>query len=60
MTTVDSTYEFCETLVRETGIMLASSTAFLFGDHHVRVGLGRENLPDVIERFSAYLDQRDF
>lgn len=58
MTAIDDTYEFCETLVRDTGIMLAPSRAFLFGDHHVRVGFGRENLPLVLERFAAYLDQR--
>lgn len=58
MTAVDDTYEFCETLVRNTGIMLAPSRAFHFGDYHVRVGFGRENLPIVLERFAAYLDQR--
>ncbi|MCK4897708.1 MAG: aminotransferase class I/II-fold pyridoxal phosphate-dependent enzyme [Anaerolineales bacterium] len=58
MSIVENTYEFCEMLVKETGIMLAPSRAFHFGDHHVRVGFGRENLPVVIERFAAYLDQR--
>lgn len=47
---------FCEELVRETGIMLVPSSLFQFGDQHVRIGFGRENLPEVIERFSAYLD----
>jgi aspartate/methionine/tyrosine aminotransferase len=59
MTTVENTYNFCETLVQETGIMLAPSRAFHFGDHHVRFGFGRDNLPEVLERFAAYLDQRD-
>lgn len=58
MTAVDDTYEFCERLVQETGIMLAPSRAFHFGDHHVRVGFGRENMPVVLERFEAYLNQR--
>jgi aspartate/methionine/tyrosine aminotransferase len=53
----ENTYEFCERLVKDTGIMLAPSRAFQFGDHHVRVGFGRENLPAVIERFAAHLDR---
>ncbi len=58
MTKVENTYEFCERLVQDTGIMLAPSRAFLFGDHHVRVGFGRENMPVVLERFEEHLDKR--
>jgi len=54
---VDNTYEFCEQLVAETGIMLAPSRVFQFGDQHVRVGVGRENFPEVIDLFSKYMDQ---
>jgi aspartate/methionine/tyrosine aminotransferase len=49
---------FCEDLIREEGIMLVPSSAFNFGNRHVRVGFGRENLPEVIERLSAYLKNR--
>ncbi len=52
------TFDFCEELVRETGIMLLPSRMFMFGDNHVRVGYGRENLPDVINRFADYLNRR--
>jgi aspartate/methionine/tyrosine aminotransferase len=58
MLAVDDTFTFCEELVAEAGIMLVPSRAFQFGDRHVRIGFGRENLPDVIERFAAYLDRR--
>lgn len=58
MLAVENTFAFCEELVGETGIMLVPSSTFQFGDHHVRIGFGRENLPDVIERFAAYLEQR--
>lgn len=54
----DDTFEFCETLIRETGIMLVPSRAFQYGHHHVRIGFGRENFPEVIARFSAYIDTR--
>ncbi len=52
----ENTFEFCEKLIRETGIMLAPSRMFQYGDHHVRIGFGRRNLPEAIERFADYLD----
>ena len=55
---VQDTFAFCEELVRDTGIMLVPSRMFQFGDHHVRVGFGRDNLPVVIDRFADYLDRR--
>jgi aspartate/methionine/tyrosine aminotransferase len=54
----ESASDFCEQTVRECGIMLAPSTMFGHGDHHVRIGFGREDLPEVIERFADYLDKR--
>ena len=56
MSITDDTFEFCETLIRETGIMLVPSKVFNYGNHHVRIGFGRENFPEIIERFSAYVD----
>jgi aspartate/methionine/tyrosine aminotransferase len=58
MLAVQDTSAFCEELVRDTGIMLVPSRMFQFGDHHVRIGFGRENLPEVISRFAEYLDLR--
>jgi aspartate/methionine/tyrosine aminotransferase len=57
MLQIEDTFNFCEQLVVETGIMLAPSRVFQFGDHHVRIGFGRDNLPLVIELFAEYLDQ---
>jgi aspartate/methionine/tyrosine aminotransferase len=53
----DNTYDFCEQLVAETGIMMAPSRVFQYGDHHVRVGVGRDNFPEVLDLFGRYLDQ---
>jgi aspartate/methionine/tyrosine aminotransferase len=53
----DDTSEFCETLIRKTGIMLVPSRIFQYGNHHVRIGFGRESFPEIIERFSAYIDE---
>jgi aspartate/methionine/tyrosine aminotransferase len=58
MLAVKDTYQFCEQLVADTGIMLVPSRIFQFGDHHVRVGFGRKNLPEVITLFSEYLDNK--
>lgn len=58
MTTVEDTYEFCEELAAEAGILLVPSQVFQYGDRHVRVGFGRENLPEVVARFCDYLDER--
>ena len=57
MLTVQDTFAFCEQLVAETGIMLVPSRMFQYGDHHIRVGFGRENLPEVLMRFEDYLDK---
>lgn len=54
---VDDTYAFCEQLVVDTGIMLAPSRVFQYGDQHVRVGIGRENFPEVLDLFGDYLNQ---
>ncbi len=50
--------EICDHLVRSAGIMLVPAGTFHFGDRHVRIGFGRENLPEVIERFSDYLSEQ--
>ena len=56
MSITDDTSEFCEVLIRETGIMLVPSKIFQYSNHHVRIGFGRENFPEIIERFSVYID----
>ena len=56
MSLTDDTSEFCESLIKETGIMLVPSKIFQYGNHHVRIGFGREDFPEIIERFSAYID----
>lgn len=50
--------EFCDKLVKKTGIMLVPSEMFNYGNRHVRIGFGRDNLPEVLERFEAYLREK--
>ena len=47
--------ELARRAVREAGIMLAPATVFGYGDHHLRIGFGRENLPEVLAVFDAFL-----
>jgi aspartate/methionine/tyrosine aminotransferase len=56
MSLTDDTSAFCETLIKETGIMLVPSSVFQYGNHHVRIGFGREDFPEIIERFSTFID----
>lgn len=57
MTKIDDTLDFCEKLVAETGIMLVPSALFRYGQHHIRIGYGRDNFPEVIGYFADYLDR---
>jgi aspartate/methionine/tyrosine aminotransferase len=47
---------FCGELIESTGIMLAPSSVFQYGDDHVRIGFGRENLPQILDHFGRYLE----
>jgi aspartate/methionine/tyrosine aminotransferase len=44
--------------VTHAGIMIAPSTLFGYGDRHLRIGCGREDLPEVLGRFGEYLTHR--
>jgi aspartate/methionine/tyrosine aminotransferase len=58
MVTGADTYTFCEKLVKDTGIMLLPSRMLHYGDSHIRIGFGREDLPEVLDRFGEYLTKR--
>ncbi len=46
--------DFCQALVKEKGVMLLPHDVYDFERHHVRVGFGRKNLPEVLEVFESY------
>lgn len=58
MLVVEDTSTFCEELVKATGILVLPSRQFQFGTRHIRVGFGREDFPQVIDRFAGYLKRR--
>lgn len=47
--------QFCERVVREAGIMLLPSTVYDYGNKHIRIGFGRENMPEVLGKFDEYI-----
>lgn len=47
--------EFCDTLVKKAGVLLLPGTMYDDTENHFRVGLGRKNLPQAIERLEKYL-----
>ena len=49
------TPEFCQKAVREANIMILPSTVYDYGNKHFRLGFGRENMPEALEKFREYL-----
>jgi aspartate/methionine/tyrosine aminotransferase len=47
---------FCSELVNATGVLLLPGTAYGHLGNHFRIGFGRENLPEAVDRFEAFLD----
>ncbi len=43
---------FCKRLVQEHGVMLLPSTIYNYGDSHFRMGFGRKNYPEALEKLS--------
>jgi len=51
-----STTEFVDDVRREAGVLLLPGDVFDEPGGHVRIGYGRRNLPDAVERLEHYLD----
>jgi len=47
--------DYSEKLVRETGIMLVPSEMFEYGNQHLRIGFGRENMVEVLNVWKSSL-----
>jgi aspartate/methionine/tyrosine aminotransferase len=47
--------DFCDKVVREAGVLLLLGTMYEDTGNHFRVGLGRKNLPQAVERLEEYL-----
>jgi aspartate/methionine/tyrosine aminotransferase len=49
---------FCAELVEAEGVLLLPSSAFGFGGDHFRLGLGRLDLPEAVERLERFVAGR--
>lgn len=47
---------FCDTLIRERGVILLPSTVFGAGDHHIRFGFGRRDMVPALAVLEEYLE----
>ena len=49
---------FCDSLVRDSGVLLLPGTVYDDTGNHFRIGFGRRNFGEALERVEAYLQQR--
>lgn len=47
--------EFTEQLVEKTGVLIMPASIFDFPGNFFRIGFGRKNMPDVLNRFEQFL-----
>jgi aspartate/methionine/tyrosine aminotransferase len=48
--------EFCEGMLAQQNVMIVPGSIFDYAGQHFRVGLGRRNLPEALQRVDDYLD----
>jgi aspartate/methionine/tyrosine aminotransferase len=49
--------DFAERVVKKAGIMVAPSALYGYGDHHIRIGFGRQVFPQALERLDSFLKE---
>lgn len=52
---VPSVTAFAEQMAEEAGVLLLPAISLGSDDHHMRMGFGRSNFPEALEKFGAYL-----
>ena len=50
--------DFCDNLVKKAGVLLLPGTMYDDSHNHFRLGLGRKNLPQAVERLEEYLKSK--
>ena len=51
-----SVEQFCEAVLDEQGVMIVPGSLFDYPGRHFRIGLGRKNMGEALERVSAFLN----
>lgn len=54
-----NSYEFCQEVIK-AGIMLLPSAVYDYGNKHFRIGFGRENMPEALNKFEGYINKHSF
>jgi aspartate/methionine/tyrosine aminotransferase len=49
--------DFCQSIIREANIMLLPSTVYDYDTKHFRLGFGRENMPEALEKLKDILSK---
>jgi aspartate/methionine/tyrosine aminotransferase len=49
--------EFCDLLVKKAGVLLLPGSMYDNSRNHFRLGLGRQNLPQAVQRLEMYLSK---
>ena len=49
--------KFCDELVKKAGVLLLPGTVYDDSRNHFRLGLGRKNLPQAVERLNGFLSK---
>ncbi len=50
--------EFCETLVKEKGVLLLPANIYLYPGQYCRMGFGRKNFAECLAKFEEYLVEK--
>lgn len=53
-----NSFNFCEEIVKDAGIMVLPSRVYDYDDKHFRLGFGRENMPEALGKFEEYIEQK--
>lgn len=51
----ESVDAFCDRLVKESGVLLMPASIYSHESNHFRIGFGRKNMPESLERFKEFL-----
>lgn len=49
--------DFCDELVKKSGVLLLPGSMYDDSNNHFRIGLGRKNLPQAVEQLENYLSK---
>jgi aspartate/methionine/tyrosine aminotransferase len=47
--------DFCDRLAKQAGVLLLPGSIYDDSDNHFRLGLGRKNLPQAVQRLEEFL-----